>query len=143
VAKVWKLLGLISPILAIGAMDLMLFALSSSYQSASCRSGYGHQPSNSECNYVSGTISAFRVALEESDYTLFYWSGFVVVVCLIAAVGALAGRAAPIWACAIVLWVLAGLGMLSMIGLFIFPLALVLFVSAMLLTAARYESRRA
>jgi hypothetical protein len=143
VAKVGKLLGLISPMLAIGAVALMLLAPSHSYQSASCRSGYGHQPSNSECNYESGTISAFRVALEESDYTLFYWSGFVVVVCLIAAVGALAGRAAPIWACAIVLWVLAGLGTLSMIGLFIFPLALVLFVSAMLLTAARYESRRA
>ena len=140
-AKVGKLLGLISPILAIGAMALMLFALSSSYQSASCRSGYGHQ--DSECNYESGTISAFRVALEESDYTLFYWSGFVVVICLIAAVGALAGRAAPVWACAIVLWVLAGLGMLSMIGVFIFPLAFVLFASAMLLTAARYESRRA
>jgi hypothetical protein len=98
VAKVGKLLGLISPMLAIGAMALMLFAPSHSYQSASCRSGYDHQPSNSECNYESGTI---------------------------------------------VLWVLAGLGMLSMIGLFIFPLALVLFVSAMLLTAARYESRRA
>jgi hypothetical protein len=141
VATVGKLLGLISPILAVGAMALMLFAPSYSYQSASCRSGYGHQ--NSECNYESGAISAFRVALEESDYTLFYWSGFVVVVCLIAAVGALAGRAAPVWACAIVLWVLAGLGMLSIIGLFIFPLALVLLVCAILLTAARYESRRA
>ena len=131
-----------SPILAIGAMALMLFALSYSYQSASCRSGYGHQPSNSECNYESGTISAFRVALEESDSTLFYWSGFVVVVCLIAAVGALAGRAAPIWVCAVVLWVLTGLGMMS-IGLFIFPLAVVLFASATFLTVARYESRGA
>jgi hypothetical protein len=143
VAKVGKLLGLVSPILAIGAMALMLFAPSYSYQSVSCRSGYDHQPSSSECNYESGTISAFRVALEESDHTLFYWSGFVVIVCLIAAVGALVGRAAPVWICAIVLWVLAGLGMLSMIGLFAFPLAFVLFVSAMLLTAARYEPRRA
>jgi hypothetical protein len=141
VAKVGKLLGLISPILAIGAMALMLFALSSSYESASCTPGYGHQ--DAECNYDSGTISAFQVALEESDYTVFYWFGFVVVVCLIAAAGAHARRAAPVWACAIVLWVLAGLGMLSVIGLFVFPLALVLSVAAMLLTAARYESRRA
>ena len=36
----------------------------------------------------------------------------------------------------------AGLGMMS-IGLFIFPLAVVLFASATLLTVARYESRRA
>ena len=142
-AKVGKLLVMISPILAIGAMALMLFVPSYSYQSASCRSGYDHQPSSSECSYESGTILAFQVALKEGDHTLFYWSGFVVVVCLIAAAGALAGRATPIWACAIVLLILAGLGMLSMIGLFIFPLALVLFVSAMLLTVARCESRRA
>jgi hypothetical protein len=45
--------------------------------------------------------------------------------------------------CAVVLWILAGLGMVSMIGLFIFPLAIVLFASATLLTVARYESRSA
>jgi hypothetical protein len=138
-AKAGKILGLISPILAVVA--LMLFVPSYSYQSGDCRSSHGHQPPNSECNYDSGTISAFRVALEEGDSTLFDWSGFALVVCLIAAVGALAGRAAPIWACAIVLWFLASLGMMSLIGLFIFPLAVVLFASATLLTVARYESR--
>jgi hypothetical protein len=140
-AKAGKFLGLISPILAVGAVALMLFVPSYSYQSASCRSGIGHQPSHSQCNYESGTISAFRYALEESDSTLFYWAGFAGVVCLIAAVGALAGRAAPIWVCAVVLWFLAGLGMMSIFGLFIFPLAVVLLVSAALLTLARYESR--
>jgi hypothetical protein len=141
VAKVGKLLGLISPILAIGAMALMLFALSYSYQSASCKTSYG-QESSEECTYESGTISAFRYAIEEGDTTLFYWAGFIIAVCLVAAVGALAGRAAPIWVCAVVLWVLTGLGMMS-IGLFIFPLAVVLFASATFLTVARYESRRA
>jgi hypothetical protein len=140
-AKAGKILGLISPILAVGVVALMLFVPSYSYQSGDCRSSHGHQPPNSECNYDSGTISAFRVALEEGDSTLFDWSGFALVVCLIAAVGALAGRAAPIWACAIVLWFLASLGMMSLIGLFIFPLAVVLFASATLLTVARYESR--
>jgi hypothetical protein len=140
-AKAGKILGLISPILAVGVVALMLFVPSYSYQSGSCRSSHGHQPSNPECNYESGAISAFRVALEDSDSTLFYWSGFVVIVSLIAAVGALAGRSAPIWACAIVLWFLASLGMMSLIGLFIFPLAVVLFASATLLTVARYESR--
>ena len=140
-AKVGKLLGLISPILAIGAMALMLFALSYSYQSASCKASYG-QESSEECTYESGTISAFRYAIEEGDTTLFYWAGFIIAVCLVAAVGALAGRVAPIWVCAVILWVLTGLGMMS-IGLFIFPLAVVLFASATFLTVARYESRRA
>lgn len=62
----------------------------------------------------------------------------MVIVCLIAAVGALVGRAAPIWACAIVLYLVAVLGMVSIIGVFIFPLAMVLFVSAVLLTVARH-----
>ncbi len=140
-AKVGKLLGLISPVLAIGAMALMLFALSYSYQSASCKASYG-QESSEECTYESGTISAFRYAIEEGDTTLFYWAGFIIAVCLVAAVGALAGRAAPIWVCAVVLWILTGLGMMS-IGLFIFPLAVVLFASATFLTVARFESRRA
>ena len=102
---------------------------------------YGYESGHSEGNFSSGTMSAFRFALEEGNYASFYWSGFVVV-CLIAALGALTGRTVPIWACAIGLWFLAGLVMMS-IGLFIFPLAVVLFASATLFTVARYESRRA
>jgi hypothetical protein len=130
-AKLGKLLGLVSPVLAIGVVALMLFFPT-----------YGYESGQSEGNFSSGTMSAFRFALEEGNYAWFYWSGFVVVVCLIAALGALTGRTVPIWACAIALWFLAGLGMMS-IGLFIFPLAVVLFASATLLTVARYESRRA
>jgi hypothetical protein len=130
-AKLGKLLGLISPVLAIGIVALMLFFPT-----------YGYESGYSEGNFSSGTMSAFRFALEEGNYAWVYWSGFVVVVCLIAALGALTGRTVPIWACAIALWFLAGLGMMS-IGLFIFPLAVVLFASATLLTVARYESRRA
>jgi hypothetical protein len=129
-AKLGKLLGLVSPVLAIGVVALMLFFPT-----------YGYESGQSEGNFSSGTMSAFRFALEEGNYASFYWSGFVVV-CLIAALGALTGRTVPIWACAIALWFLAGLGMMS-IGLFIFPLAVVLFASATLLTVARYESRRA
>lgn len=64
----------------------------------------------------------------------------MVIICLIAAVGALVGRAAPIWVRTIVLYVVAVVGMMSFIGLLIFPLAVVLFVSAILLTVARYDS---
>jgi hypothetical protein len=124
-AKLGKLLGLISPILAIGVVALMLFIPS-----------YGYQTADSEGNFSSATMSAFRFALEEGNYAWFYWSGFTVVVCLIAALGGLTGRTALIWACAIAMWFIAGLGMMS-IGLFIFPLAVVLFASATLLTVAR------
>lgn len=130
---------MISPILAVGIAALMLFVTSYSYQSASCEAGYGRE-SSEECAYESGTISAFRVAIEEGDTTLFYWAGFIIVVCVVAAVGALLGRAAPVWVCAILLYILTGLGMMS-IGLFIFPLAVALLASATFLTVARYESR--
>ena len=128
-AKAGKFLGLIWPVLAIGVVGLMLFGSTYTYESAACRSSHVHQPSHSECEYRSGTISAFRAALEEGDSALFICSGFVVIVSLVAAAGALTGRVAPIWACAVALWFLAGLGMLT-IGLFISPLAVVLFASA-------------
>ena len=96
--KAGKIVGLISPVLAVGIVALMLFGSGYSYESASCRAGYGHQSSGSEeCTYESGTISAFRYAIEEGDTTLFYWAGFIIAVCLVAAVGALAGRGAPVW----------------------------------------------
>jgi hypothetical protein len=141
VAKAGKIIGLISPLLALGIIALMLFGPGYSYQSASCEASPGHE-SSQECTYESGTISAFRYAIEEGDTTLFYWAGFIIAICLVAAVGALAGTAAPVWVCAVVLFILAVLGMMS-IGLFIFPLAGVLFVSATFLTVARYESRGA
>ena len=142
-AKAGKFLGLISPVLAIGVVALMLLVPTFAYESAGCRSSPVGQPSNPECDRESGTMSALRVALEEGDRTLPYWAGVVVVASLIPAVSALAGRAVPVWACAIVLWFLAVMGMISMYGLFIVPLAVVPFASATLLTVARYESRRA
>ena len=143
-AKVGKFLGLISPILALGAAALILFGFDYSYQSASCTASYGHQSSGQEeCAYESGTVSMFRSALEEGDHALFYWAGIVIAVCVIAAASALAGKSAPVWICAFILWILAGLGTVSLIGIFVFPLAFVVFASATLLTAARYESRGA
>ena len=126
-AKAGTFLGLISPALALGMAALMLFGSSYSYQSG-----------DSAGNSSSGTISAFRYAVEQGDYAWFFWSGFVVVVCLIAAAGALVGRSATVWACAVTLLVLSGLGMMT-IGIFVLPLALVLSVSAILLTMAGSE----
>jgi hypothetical protein len=137
VAKAGKIVGSISPVLAVGIVAQMLFG----YQSTSCKASYGRE-SSEECAHESATMTAFRFALEEGNHAWFLWSGFVVVVCLIAAAGALTGRVAPVWICAVALWVVAVLGMRS-IGLFVRPLSLVLFVSAALLTVARYESRGA
>ena len=96
VAKAGKIVGLISPVLALGIVTLMLFGSGCSYQSASCEASYGHE-SSERCTHESGTITAFRFALDEGDYAWFRWAVFVLAVYLIAAVGALAGRAAPVW----------------------------------------------
>ena len=134
-AKAGKILGLISPILALGTAALILFGAGYSYESASCGAGHGHS-SSERCAHESGRISVFREAMQEGDRAPFLWAGFIFVVCLIAALSALAGRIAPIWVCAVALWLLAGMGMMT-IGLFIVPLAVVLFTSATLLTVAR------
>jgi|SRR5215212_2345714 len=94
-AKAGTILGLVSPVLAIAVVALMLFGPTYGYESGGCRASHGHQLSNWECSYRSGTISAFRDALEEGDSTLFKWSGFVVIVSPVAAAAALTGRATP------------------------------------------------
>ena len=134
-AKAGKILGLISPILALGTAALILFGSGYSYESASCGAGYGHS-SSEVCTHESGRTSVFREAMEEGDRAPFLWAAFIFVVCVIAALSALAGKITPIWVCAIGLWLIAGLGMMS-VGLFIVPLAIVLFTSATLLTVAR------
>ena len=70
-AKAGKSLGLISPILAVGAAALILFGYG--YESASCAESYGRQPAGSEeCTYESGTVSMFQSVLDGGDPTLFY-----------------------------------------------------------------------
>ena len=120
-------LGAISPVFAGVVAALMLFG-----------SSYSYEAGDSEGNSSSGTVTAFRYASEQGDYAWFFWAGFVVLVCLIAAAGALLGTSAIVWACAGALLVLSGLGMMT-IGILVLPLALLLFVSAVLLSAAGSE----
>lgn len=140
--KIGKFIALVSPIPAVGVAALMLLAFGYGYQSGTCMDDPA-SPGEERCTYESGMVSAFRNALETGDYALFFWAGFVVVVCLIAALSALVGRAAPVWVCAVALYVLAVVGLISFIGLFIFPLAVALFISAGLLSASRLESHEA
>jgi hypothetical protein len=135
-ALVGKILALISPALAVGVVCLMLFATGYSYASTEEHAGPEGEPV--EAASESGWVSAYEYSLKNGDYVYFFWSGFIVVVCLLAAGAALKGWVALAWVCAGLLGVLSILGALS-IGFMVAPLALVLFVSAILLGSSRPE----
>ena len=135
-ALVGKILALVSPALALGIVCLMLFATGYSYVSM----GQHVDPEGEsvEGAYRSGWVSTYEYSLENGDYVYFFWSGFIVVVCLLAAGAALKGWIVLMWACAGLLGVLSILGVMS-IGGMVAPLALVLFVSAILLSSSGSE----
>jgi hypothetical protein len=130
-ARVGKVLALVSPALAVGVVCFMLFATGYSYVSMEERAGPESHPV--EAAAESGWVSAYEYSLENGDYVYFLWSGFIVVICLLAAGAALKGWVGLVWACAVLLGVLSILGAMS-IGGMVAPLALVLFVSAILLS---------
>jgi len=135
-AQISKVLALISPALAVGVVCLMLFATGYSYVSMEERAG--PEGDLLEAASESGWVSAYEYSLENGDYVYFLWSGFIVVICLLAAGAALKGWVGLVWACAGLLGVLSILGAMS-IGVLVAPLALVLFVSALLLSLSRSE----
>ena len=135
-ALVGKILALVSPALAVGVVCLMLFASGYSYVSMEGHAGPEGEPV--EAASKSGWVSAYEYSLHNGEYVYFLWSGFIVVVCLLAAGAALKGWVGLVWACAGLLGVLSVLGAMS-IGLMVAPLALVLFVSAILLSLPRPE----
>jgi uncharacterized membrane protein len=130
-ARVGKVLALVSPALAVGVVCSMLFATGYSYVSMEERAGPEGDPV--EAASESGRVSAYEYSLENGDYVFFLWSGFIVIICLLAAGAALRGWVSLVWACAGFLGVLSILGAMS-IGGIVAPLALVLFVSAILLS---------
>ena len=83
-------------------------------------------------------MSAYEYSLEKGDYVYFFWSGFIVIICLLAAGAALKGWIGLVWACAGLLGLLTILGAMS-IGGMVAPIALVLFVSAILLSLSGPE----
>ena len=129
---VGKILALLSPALAVGVVCFMLFATGYSYVSMDKRAG-PPEGNPDEAASESGWVSAFEHSLDNGDYVYFFWSGFILVICLLAAGAALKGWVGLVWACAGLLGVLTILGAMSIGGL-VAPLALVLFVSAVLLS---------
>jgi hypothetical protein len=135
-ARVGKVLALVSPALAVGVVCFMLFATGYSYASMEERAGPEGVPV--EAASESGWVSAYEYSLENGDYVYFLWSGFIVITCLLAAGTALKGWVGLVWACAGLLGVLSILGAMS-IGGMVAPLALVLIVSAILLSLSGPE----
>jgi hypothetical protein len=135
-ALIGKVLALASPVFAVGVVCLMLFASGYSYLSMEERAGSEGGPI--EAVPGSGWVPAYEYSLENGDYAYFLWSGFIVVICLLAAGAALKGRISLVWACAGLLGILTILGAMSIGGL-VAPLALVLFVSAILLSLSGPE----
>ena len=110
----------------------MLFATGYSYVSMDKRAG-PPEGNPEETASESGWVSAYEYSLDNGDYVYFLWSGFIVIICLLAAGAALKGWVGLVWACAGLLGILSILGAMS-IGGMVAPLALVLFVSAILLS---------
>ena len=135
-ARVGKGLALGSPALAVGGVCFMLFATGYGYASMEQRAGPEGGPV--EVASESGWVSAYEYSLENGDYVYLLWSGFIVVICLLAAGGALKGWVGLVWACAGLLGTLSILGAMS-IGVMVAPLALVLIVSAILLSLSGPE----
>jgi hypothetical protein len=135
-ARVGKMLALVSPALAVGIVCFMLFATGYSYVSKEQRAGPESDPVEAASH--SGWVSAYEYSLQNGDYAYFLWSGFIVFIGLLAAGAALKGWVRLVWGCAGLLGVLSILGALS-IGFMVAPLALVLFVSAILLSLSGPE----
>jgi hypothetical protein len=134
---VGKILALVSSALAVGVVCFMLFA--TGYISVSMEDRAGPPEGvPDEAASESGWVSAYEYSLENADYVYFFWSSFIVVICLLAAGAALTGWVGVVWACAGLLGVLSILGAMSLGGM-VAPLALVLFVSAILLSVPRPE----
>jgi hypothetical protein len=97
-ARVGKVLALVSPAPAVGVGCFMLFATGHSQVSMEERAGSEGDPVEAASD--SGWMSAYEYSLENSHYVYFLWSGFIVVICLLAAGAALRGWVGLVWACA-------------------------------------------
>jgi hypothetical protein len=135
-AQVGKVFALVSPALALWVACFMLFATGYSYVSMEKRAGPEGDPL--EAASESGWVPAYEHSLANGDYVYFLWFGFIVVICLLAAGAALKGWVGLVWACAGLLGVMTILGAMS-VGAMVAPLAVVLFVSAILLSLSGPE----
>jgi hypothetical protein len=125
---------------AITAALVILFVAGYSYQTVSGEAGTSGQPGTTVTS--AGRVTTWQRALESKDYIVLWWVAFVVVAAVAAAAAAWRRRLNLVWVAALGVTALAVAGMMS-IGIAIAPVALLLLLSAILLTLDRKGPRNA
>lgn len=118
---------------------MILFVSGYSYQTATGVAGAPGQPSTTVIS--SGRVTTLQMALDSKDYVVLWWMGFVVVAAAGAAAAAWRRRLEIVWVAALGATTLTVAGMLS-VGIAIAPVALLLLLSATLLTLDRLSRTR-
>ena len=119
---------------AIVSAAVILFVAGYSYQTVSGESAAPGQPSTTVTS--GGRVTTLQMALDSKDYIVLWWVAFVVVAATGAAAAAWRRRLYIVWVAALGVTTLTIAGMLS-IGIAIAPVALMLLLSATLLTLDR------
>lgn len=123
---------------AVAAAAVILFVTGYSYQTASGEAGTSGQPGTTVTS--SGRVTTLQMALDNKDYVVLWWVAFVVVATAGAAGAAWKRRLDIVWVAALGVTTLAVAGMLS-IGIAIAPVAVLLLLSATLLTLDRLNKQ--
>lgn len=123
---------------AIAAAAVILFVTGYSYQTAAGVAGAPGQPLTTVTS--SGHVTTMQMALENKDYIVLWWVAFVVVAAAAAAGAAWRRRLDIVWVAALGVTTLTVAGMMS-IGIAIAPVALLLLLSATLLTLDRLNKQ--
>jgi hypothetical protein len=125
---------------AIAAALVILFVAGYSYETVGGDAAAPGHPSTTVTS--SGRATTWQMALESKDYIVLWWVAFVVVAAVGAAAAAWRRRLDLVWVAALGVTALAVAGMMS-IGIAIAPVALLLLLSAILLTLDRKGPRNA
>jgi hypothetical protein len=133
-----RLLGLASFLAAAGCAAYLLFGFGYSYETAT--GAVSTEGGVVSVTHTQGWENGLTFARQNHDYVIVGWAAFVVLLGIVTAAAAWRGRPGPVWAAALLLLMLAGLGLFS-IGLFVAPVAVLVALTAFALTASRRRSR--
>jgi len=135
-----RLLGLVSFLAAVICAAYLLFGFGYSYSSETASGSVGTDGAVVPVTITEGWESALTYARRNQDYAIVGWAALVLGLGVLTAVAAWRGRPAPVWVAALLLLTLSVLGVAS-IGLFVMPVALLVFATALATSAARRRGR--